>query len=635
MKKFVLALLIVMLVWLCVPGAALADEAYVITDYDVYVKVSENNVLDVMERLTLNFSQERHGFYYYLQTSGTGYRDIDGVSVATRYNQHVYDFNVYGTPFELSREGNYLAAQIGDAEKFVSGIQEYVISYKCNMGEDGFDEFDDFYRNIIYCDDADTIQNASFIIELPKDFDESKANVSMAAYGYADNTVVEWEKDGNLLKGHSLRPMTGGEIMTVRIEFPEGYFVNETVLEPWDYVLYIMSGLLVLISLILWIAYGRDKKLFPTVEFYAPDGMTSAEAGYVIDGCVDDKDVVSLILYWADKGNLRIDEKEKKEFELVKLKELENARSYEKTMFNKLFKDGDAVALSSLKYSFYTTMASTKAGVSNYFESAKGRQLFTKASRRARAFMGVATMLPIALALFRFGYSETYELISACVIAGIMSVLISLPVFMLVNVAEKWRSTKKSRRTAKLIISVVILGIALFGYVVVTPLVFSVRAWGVIVATAGAMLIMLLLTIIMKKRTQQGGDWLAKLIGFREFIDKAEKDRILLLVEQNPSYFYNVLPYAYVLGVTDKWAKNFEGIGIEPPGWYRGYYGSQMFNAWIFTSMITHNMSRFQSTMAAKPAPQGGSGGYSGGGGFGGGGFSGGGFGGGGAGGSW
>ena len=65
---------------------------------------------------------------------------------------------------------------------------------------------------------------------------------------------------------------------------------------------------------------------------------------------------------------------------------------------------------------------------------------------------------------------------------------------------------------------------------------------------------MLLLTIIMKKRTKQGGEWLAKLIGFKEFIDKAEKDRIRVLVEQNPSYFYNVLPYAYVLGVTDKWA---------------------------------------------------------------------------------
>lgn len=636
MKKLILMLLIAALVLVCLPSAALADEAYVITDYDVYVKVSENNVLDVVERLTLDFSRERHGFYYDLQTSGTGYRDINGKSVATEYNQNVYDFNVQGAPFELSREGDFLTAKIGDPDRLVSGKQEYIISYKCAVGDDGFDEFDDFYRNIINCNKGDTIQNASFIIELPKDFDESKANVSLAAYGYSDSSGVVWEKDGNSLKGHSTRPMTGGEIMTVRMEFPEGYFVNETVLEPWDYALLVISGLLVLLSLALWLAYGRDAKMFPTVEFYPPDGMTSAEAGYAIDGCVDDKDVVSLILYWADKGYLKIDEIGKVDFELVKLKELHNAKSYEQTMFDKLFENGDAVAVSSLKYNFYTTMSATKSGVINYFESSDDRQLYTKASKRARAFMGLATMLPIAIELFRYTYNYFYDLITALIVSVVVSLLISLPVLILVRVAEKWRSTKKSSRTAQLIISVVLLGLALLGYMAVTPLVFRVNSWIVIAVTAAATLIMLLLTMIMKKRTKQGGEWLAKLIGFQNFIDKAEKDRILLLVEQNPSYFYNVLPYAYVLGVTDKWAKNFEGIGIEPPSWYNGYYGSQMFNAWLFTSMMTHNMSQFHSVMVSRPAPQGGSGGFSGGGGgFGGGGFSGGGFGGGGAGGSW
>ncbi len=635
MKKILLILLVAALVLVCVPVTALADEAYVITDYDVYIKVSENNVLDVVERLTLDFSFERHGFYYDLQTSGTGYRDINGESVATQYDQYVYDFNVQGAPFELSRSGDFLTAKIGDADTLVSGKQEYVISYKCAVGDDGFDEFDDFYRNIINCSDGDTIQNASFIIELPEDFEESKAHVSLAGYGFADSSDVVWEKDGNTLKGHATRPMTGGDIMTVRIELPEGYFVNETILEPWDYAIYIISGLLVLISLMLWLAYGRDSKIFPTVEFYPPDGMTSAEAGYVIDGCVDDKDVVSLILYWADKGYLRIDEKDKNEFELVKLKELEKAKSYEKTMFNRLFDNGDAVAISSLKYSFYTTMSATKAGVIDHFESTSERQLFTRQSKRARAFMGLVTMLPIAIELFRYTYNYTYDLIAALIATVVVSLLISIPVFMLVKVAEKWRSTKSSSRTAKLIVAVVLLGVALLGYTVVTPLVFFVRSWTVIAVSAGATLIMLLLTLIMKKRTKMGGEWLAKLIGFKHFIDKAEKDRILMLVEQNPSYFYNVLPYAYVLGVTDKWAKNFEGIGIEPPSWYNGYYNSQMFNAWLFTSMMTHNMSHFQSTMVSRPTPQGGSGGYSGGGGFGGGGFSGGGFGGGGAGGSW
>ena len=37
-----------------------------------------------------------------------------------------------------------------------------------------------------------------------------------------------------------------------------------------------------------------------------------------------------------------------------------------------------------------------------------------------------------------------------------------------------------------------------------------------------------------------------------------EKDKINELVEENPNYFYDILPYAYVLGVSDKWSKKFE-----------------------------------------------------------------------------
>ncbi len=628
MKKLILMLLIAALMLVLVPGAALADDAYDITDYDVYVKVSESNVLDVVERINVNFKENRHGIFHEVQIAG----DYENA----RYTTRVYDYNVKDTPFELSRNGDYLSVRIGDPDEYVYGPQEYVITYKCVVADPNHDDFDKFYKNIINCAYGDTIQNASFIIELPKDFDESEVNVLLGEYGSTDTTGVEWEKDGNTIKGHTLRPIMGGEKVTVRMKFPQGYFVNETTTEPWDIALYIISGLLVLISLILWFVYGRDEKIFPTVEFYPPDGMTSAEAGYVIDGCVDDKDVVSLILYWADKGYLRIDEKEKNEFELVQLKYLgEDAKPFEKTMFSKLFREGNAVALSSLKDSFYTTMAATKSGVSSYFESTKSRQIYTKQSKRARAFMGLATMLPIVLALFHFVYSDTYDLTVGAIVAGIITLLIALPVFMLVRVAEKWRSTKQGSRIAQLTVSVVLLSLVVLGYIVITPFTISTATWAVVLVTAASTLIMLLLTIIMKKRTKQGGEWLAKLIGFKNFIDKAEKDRILLLVEQNPSYFYNVLPYAYVLGVTDKWAKNFEGIGLQPPSWYNGYYGSQMFNAWLFTSMMTHNMSRFQSTMVSRPASSGSGYGGGSGGGFGGGGFSGGGFGGGGVGGSW
>lgn len=631
MKKLILTALAAVL--LCVPGAALAGEAYDITDYDVHITVAENNVIEVAERLTLNFTEQRHGFYYALQTRGTITRKIDGRLTESRYNDRVYDFRVAGDDFELSREDEFLVAKIGDADRYVTGEKQYLITYKCDLGVDRSDGFDDFYRNLIVCDDADTIESARFIIEMPKDFDADGAAVGLGSYGSDDTLSVYWEKDGLALKGYALRPMRGGEILTVRIGLPEGYFVGATDAEAnWDAATYIASALCVLLALALWAAFGRDRRLFPTVEFYPPDGMTPAEAGYVIDACVDDKDVVSLILYWADKGCLEIVERKKNKFELVKLKEPENAKSFETPMFNKLFAKGDAVAVSSLKYTFYSTMAATKTAVSNYFEGSAARRLFTPASKRARAAMYFITMLPIGLTLYRMVYTGLSLWLVALMAAVAGGWFISLPVFLLAHVTAKWRSAKKGSRIAKLIGSVAALAAVLFIYALIVSASEGVGA-GVPIVTACATVALLLLTIIMRKHTSQGGEWLAKLMGFKEFIDKAEKSRILTLVEQNPSYFYNVLPYAYVLGVTDKWAKNFEGIGIEPPQWYHGYHGMSMFNTVLFTSTISRNLSGFQTAMVSRPASSGG-GGFSGGG-FGGGGFSGGGGGGGGASGSW
>ena len=58
----------------------------------------------------------------------------------------------------------------------------------------------------------------------------------------------------------------------------------------------------------------------------------------IIDGYVDSKDVVSLVIYWANQGYLSIKEEKNEEFILIKLKELPGtAKTYEHTMFYGLF----------------------------------------------------------------------------------------------------------------------------------------------------------------------------------------------------------------------------------------------------------------------------------------------------------
>ena len=56
---------------------------------------------------------------------------------------------------------------------------------------------------------------------------------------------------------------------------------------------------------------------------------------------------------------------------------------------------------------------------------------------------------------------------------------------------------------------------------------------------------------------------LGKLRGFKNFLETVEKEQLEALVMENPNYFYDILPYTYVLEVSYKWIEKFESISLQ------------------------------------------------------------------------
>lgn len=111
-------------------------------------------------------------------------------------------------------------------------------------------------------------------------------------------------------------------------------------------------------------------------------------------------------------------------------------------------------------------------------------------------------------------------------------------------------------------------------------------------------IIMIICSINIKKRTKYGNEMLGKIKGFKNFLENVEKEKLESLIVENPNYFYDILPYTYVLGVSDKWIKKFESISLEAPSWYAG---SNSFTVSSFGSFIDHTMTSAQSAMTADP----------------------------------
>jgi uncharacterized membrane protein len=128
----------------------------------------------------------------------------------------------------------------------------------------------------------------------------------------------------------------------------------------------------------------------------------------------------------------------------------------------------------------------------------------------------------------------------------------------------------------------------------------------------------------MAQRSAKGSELLRRSLGFRRYMETAERHRAEFA--EREGIFSTYLPYAIVFGCVERWAKAFEGLerdaAAAATGWYAGHGA---FSPTAFSSQLESFSSHVSSTIAYTPGSSGGSGfsgGSSGGGGGGGGGGS-------------
>lgn len=608
----------------CVSGAF----AYTTEKFDVDVTVGEDNSYAFSESVTVNFDKQQHGIYVYVPTTGMSGVQTDKLQIHDQRdpemdNEWVKDWN-----YEVYDDGGKRVFQIGDADTTVTGRQKYEFGYRMRIVDDKDTTKDFMYIDLLPTGWETAIDSTKIRVRMPKSIDEDEIQVYADAYGGEDVVTNVWwdynaEENIITITGKNLEQGVG---ITVFCLLPEGYWVDQL---NYDGVLSLIPILCIVIgaaSLILWLIFGRDKKIIPTVEFYPPDGLNPAEVGLIVDGTADKSDLLSLIIYFADKGYLTIKQKDKKDFTLTKVKEIDTKeKKFARTLFDGLFAKGSSVNLKDLDEDFGDAYFAAYGALTGYYRKSKNR-LFTISSKIWRVVVFVfAAVMPLLMTAFSSLYSGDFTSVLIGGFAGTLVIVVTL--LLLLRAQDKIYVTNTGRKTAKFMIlwiinlaSVFVNALMIFLDTKSTVCALTFVA-GLVAAEAAA--------CMMEKRTDKSIDLMGKILGLRNFIETAEADRINLLVEENPSYFYEILPYAYVLGVTDKWAKNFEKIHIETPSWYYGDNDALM-DAWFYSTMM-----RSCSTTVAKnihintdAIDSGGGGGFS----SGGGGFSGGGFGGGGGG---
>ncbi len=595
------------------------DLTYTISDYDVLINVNEENSYDITETITADFSIAKHGIYRYLPTYQTIQCEENGKIYSRNYKLSYKNVQCEKLVDDYIDNENYIL-QIGDENNTTIGLKTYVLSYTIEIGDDKIADFDQFYYNIIGEGWDTTISNISFTVSFDKDITQTKAylyigdseeeiNIANSSFFYT------YDKD--------LDPFSG---MTARVSLEEGYFSTSKPSIVPD-VLFLIGSVVILAIIALWVLKkNNNETIIPVVEFNAPDGITPAEAGYLIDRIVNKKDIASLIVFWANKGFLKIVEKDN-DCKLVKLKEVDSSfKDFEINIFNTLFKKSGIVDLNDTDESLAVPIKEAKKSI-QYENKNKN---FSSARNVIRIiFIAIITLLNFGL----FAYlGNKLALQNLTVITGlILAVVIGTGITLLVESKElKYAINKITYTLLNLFGFILILGT----YIYVSIITFDMDYNPLMLVIFIPLVIICCLYLILKIniRTKEGGKLLGQLIGLKEFILVTEKDRLKMLVKEDPSIFYEVLPYAYVLGVSDIWIKIFESLVIETPYWYEGnndvFFGYYLLNTMNRTNgLYSRSIAQFNTNKAKSSSGGRGFGGH-------GGGFSGGGFGGGG-GGSW
>jgi len=555
---------------------------FTINRYHSDIMIDRDSSFVVKETIEVTFDRPRHGIYRELPFK---YREEVGhvIKTPTRVLS-VKDGSGKEWKYQVSKKDHMIQIRIGDPKQFVKDRQTYVITYEVENAILFFDDHDELYWNVTGNDWKAPIEEASANVSLA--LKSSSKNLWTACYtgpyGLKESQC-SFDTYENGAKFSATRKLNIGEGFTIAFGWDKGlvsppsswrkFFWAIDLRENWVF-LFPPLGLLYMIF--HWRRRGRDPKVREslTVMYEPPkfnnQSLSPGEVGALIDERLDPRDITSTILGLAVKGYIKIEEQ--KEEGLIFDK---------KDYYIKKMKEPDA-PLNAFETELMRSLV--PAALPGTLVSSLKNRFYTNLDFLKKTLYG-------ELVKKKYFLSNPEKVRNVYGGIGFFIMVFGSFAFLFLL----------SESPAKSIIAAVLTGL---------PVILFAK--------------------VMPAKTKAGASATMDILGFQEFLNRAEKDRLEKMGDMN--LFSKFLPYAVALDVADNWAKAFEGIYQDPPDWYVSPGGFRTFNPYVFTHSINSVTSDLTSAMTSAPRGSGIGGG--GGGGFGGGGSSGGGFGGGG-GGSW
>ena len=565
--------------------ASASAPAYTIDNYAVDITVNQFNQLHVEETIKATFHQQRHGIVRSLAKVNHVAR-MDGSK--STVNAKISNLKVLSHRFTTSESSNFTNIKIGDPNAYAKTNETYRLSYDYDLGTDPLSSSDEFYFNIIGTGWNTNIGRVTFHITMPEEF-SGKPGFSTGSYGERSGSdIVKYHVNGRVITGHTTGRLLAGEALTIRLELPQGYFKLDpvkTTIARLVFVVPVITGIIAL-ALSIMILRKEKSKSTPVIRYTAPDGLNSLELVFANDNTIPHKNAASMVVYLANKGYLTIDI-DGENFTLTKLKDYDGKNESERIFMNGLFNNDhpNKVAKAELEGEFYKTVSATISTISR----GRLKTKYFEKHNRVKTILKVIQWAAIAILLICAGLATLLEQ-NPSEALGSMAFIIAFTVFPLFFVLQP-----TTKQFSPVFTKVLCIIVAITPAVVLQALYF--RYPTAIVTGISSIFIMIgaYITRDVITRTEDGYRVKGEIMGFKEFIETVDKPRLEALLAETPTLFYDIIPYAYVLGVHKKWVDKFEGIALQPADWYSS---SEAFSYGIMASFVTEGLAGMSASFS-------------------------------------
>lgn len=569
---------------------------FTIEKYNVVLDVKEDNKIEVTENITVNwYSSNHHGIIRFVP-EWLEYTDKNG-NVYKR-KSIVSNLNSPSDPYTTDYVKRKARIKIGNANSYVNlGNRDYIIKYTYDMGKDPYKGFDEFIFHAFGDYWGTTINNPSLEIHMPKNIDASKVKFFTDKYQKNDITkMMDYYVDNNVIYAslNTNKYMKLYNSLTIDLELPDGYFVGGSYNYGWiSFIIVIIVILLTIYTVLKWYKYGKNfPKVAQTIEFYPPENMNAAEIGYIYNKKWSSKLVIALIVQLASKGYIKIDEvgDKKKEIQITnlvhepkeiikfdsiispktinikKLKNIDTSLSPKETTIMKyLFRKGDIKTLTENFSKFDEVKSSLLSkgyieivdNIEDENSLATLREEYEKLKKEYDTILKEKPLDELEKIVYNqlFIENDVVNLKEHKTFYEIFSDIY-------IKVTNKYDKLIVDQIAANKLLSSILTTFVTMALSIIAFMIEDLNPRMIILYWISFLcsFVNIIFTMIMGRKTKEGEKIKAQVAGFRNFLVKAEKNKLEALVMENPSYFYNILPYTYALNISKKWIKKFENI---------------------------------------------------------------------------